>query len=282
MSWKFWTRHPPQPVADTPKDWESIDEFRDLPVQLLIALYSQEDNCFIVFINHDGDVDYKTIGQCDQKLLSKDCGKILSRIAVLEAVPVSHLPVGTRIAFRAMLGEGLARSLHDDHANAKSLLDAANQFVSARNQEVARRWFVCATSLAVVGALCAAAVMWLNRESLTATWGEHYIPIAVGCAAGATGAYFSVLTRAAKIPLDPTAGRLLHYMEGGGHVVAGMIGAVFVYLAMKAGIVAPKLLDLGLVGQALACMVGGASERLVPTIIRKVDVTKADTAKNEK
>jgi hypothetical protein len=286
IRWKrpFWCKWCPksEPESAIKRDWEENEAFKHLPVKSLIHWSAHEADCFIVFINTDGDVDWKTTGECDKKIKDKECGKVLSRIAVLEAVPTSHLPQKTQLNFRSMLGESLARCLHDDYANAKTLLDAANQFVSARNQEVARRWFICATALATLLALAIAAPPWVSRSSLATRWGEQFIPLLVACASGAIGALFSVLTRAAKIPLDPAAGRLLHYVEGIGHVAAGMIGGIFVYLAMKAGIFAPKLLELGLVGQALACMVGGASERLVPTIIRKVDVTKADTAKHEK
>jgi hypothetical protein len=180
-----------------------------------------------------------------------------------------------------MLGEGLARCLHDDYGNGKAILDAANQFVSARNQETARKWLVCATSVATTAVLLLAIPLWLGRSSVSLTWGQHFLPLLIACVSGALGALFSVLIRAAKIPLDPAAGPWLHYLEGAAHVVAGMVGAIFVYLAMQAGIIAPRLLELGLVGTALACMVGGMSERLVPTIIRKVDVTRADPAKHE-
>ncbi len=280
----FWCRWCPksEPGSAIKHEWEEHEDFKHLPVKSLIHWSAHDADCFFVFINNDGDVDWKTTGECDKKLKDKECGKVLSRIAVLEAVPISHLPEMTRLNFRSMLGESLARCLHDDFANAKMLLDSANQFVSERNQEVARRWFISAAALATLVALVIAGPLWLSRSSLASTWGEHFMPLVVACAFGAAGAMFSVLTRAARIPLDPAAGRLLHYIEGIGHVAAGMIGGTFVYLAMKAGIFAPKLLESGIVGQALVCMVGGASERLVPTIIRKVDVTMADTAKHEK
>lgn len=284
MNLKFWRRSRPsnQPAAPSSKDWESVEEFKNLPVLELIHLSEQDDGCFIVFLNYEEDVDYKTTKACDQKISDDKCGKVLSRISVLEAVPIWHLPKRTRIAFRSMLGESLARALHGDHPNAKALLDAANLFVAARNQELARRWFVTSASIAAIFLFAISIPIWLHRASLAASWGVHFIPIVIACVAGAAGALFSVLTRAAKIPLDPSAGPLLHFIEGAGHIAAGMIGSIFVYLALKTGLFAPKLLEFGLVGQALACMVAGTSERLVPTIIRKVDMTRADTAKGEK
>ncbi|HWE97626.1 MAG TPA: hypothetical protein VG269_26965 [Tepidisphaeraceae bacterium] len=281
MCWKFWHKYPPPSKIQPVEEWHSVESFKNLPVLQLIAFSCSDDrkNCFIIFLNHNEDVDYATTGECDQKITNEKCGKTVSRIATLEVVPIQHLSRKTRLDFRAMLAEGLARAMHDDHANAKAILDAANQFVAARNQETGRRWLLQAAELATLMALSAAGFLWLGREGLTVKWGVQFIPVVTGCAAGATGALFSLLTRVAKIPLDPAAGRGQHYLEGAGHILAGMIGAVFVYLAMKAGLFAPKLLEVGLGGQALGCMIGGASERLVPTIIKKVDVTKADTAK---
>jgi hypothetical protein len=280
MCWFFYCKSPPIQKCEraSVRDWDKDPEFKGLPVRLLISWSTREKGSFLVFINEDNDVDYKTTGDCDQLIRGKDCSKVLSRIAVLEAVPISNLPEKIRLDFAAMLGEGLARAMNEDAANAKTLLDAASQFISARNQEVARRWLLSAAGIATAVVVTIAVPLWLFRTSLTASLGNHFIGLLVALASGALGSLFSVLTRAANIPLDPAAGKLLHCVEGAGHVVAGMIGAIFVYFAMKAGVFAPKLLELGLVGQALACMVGGASERLVPTIIRKVDVTKADSA----
>jgi hypothetical protein len=65
MSWKFWCKWCPRecPKAPTVRDWEEITEFRDLPVRVLISWSQQEKGSFIIFVNTDEEVDYKTTGE---------------------------------------------------------------------------------------------------------------------------------------------------------------------------------------------------------------------------
>jgi hypothetical protein len=250
------------------KDGEWEHKWPGLPVEVLVTWCEE----FVVFLDPDLDVDYKTADSLDQLVGTPEVGKTLSEVRVLEAIPICHLDPQMRLAFRKMLGEAVARAFEEDHANAAVLLAEAREFVLARNQEIARRWLVSASGLATSAVVLLCVAAWAWQAGPHGLLGEEATPFIVSCGAGAVGALLSILRRAARLPLDPSAGRRLHYIEGVGHVAAGMIGGVMVWLAMKAGLVAPKLLDAGLAAQALLCMVGGASERLVPTLIRRVDV----------
>ncbi len=264
------------------KDWEQIPEFKNLPVELLINWAGDCTDAFIVFINYRGDVDYKTIGKYDQVIESPLCGSILNQIETLEAVPIEHLAQQTKLDFRAMLAASLARALSEDQKNATALINEAKQFITARNQELARRWFLEAALRATIITLIFSAICWLFRGRLTLLMGSDFMPLVIVWASGSLGAMFSVLTRTANIPLDPAAGRALHYLEGTARIIAGVIAATFVYLAMTTGVIATKLVAYNLGGEALLCMVAGASERFVRTIIKKVDIVGNDRGEEEK
>ncbi|MDG7002267.1 MAG: hypothetical protein JRN15_24485 [Nitrososphaerota archaeon] len=264
------------------KDWEQISAFKGLPVQLLINWTGASPDAFIVFINDRGDVDYKTIGKYDQIIESPECGAILNQIETLEAVPIEHLAQQTKLDFRAMLGASLARALSDDQKNAASLINEAKQFVSARNQELARRWFLEAALCATIVTVIFSALCWVFRSLFIFLMGTDFMPLVIVWAAGASGALFSVLTRTTNIQVDPAAGRALHYLEGTARIIAGIIAATFVYLAMTTGVIATKLVGYNLGGEALLCMVAGASERFVRTIIKKVDIVGNDRGEEEK
>jgi len=84
---------------------------------------------------------------------------------------------------------------------------------------------------------------------------------------------FSILLRVGRATLDSSAGRLLHYVEGGARILAGVIGAGICVLAIKAGVL------LEIVNESrnqffifFLCCAAGSSERLLPTFIRKVEL----------
>ena len=266
---------------ETNRDWESVDDFRDLPVQRLINFSTGDLGNFIVFINSEGDIDWKTTGIYDNKVREKECNKILGRIAILDVIPAPQLPDAVIMEFRTLLAEALARCIHDDVASSKSLLDTASKFISERNQEVGRWWLVSAATLATILVLAVVAIVWISRAIFVPFLGINFFPLLVASASGAIGSLLSVLTRAAKLPLEPNAGRYLHYVEGVAHIVVGTIGGLVVYLAIRAGLLAPEFLKTGMAGQVLACMVGGSSERLVPAIIRRVEVAASAGARAE-
>jgi hypothetical protein len=88
-----------------------------------------------------------------------------------------------------------------------------------------------------------------------------------------------VLTRLGTNSLDPSAGERLHSLEGGARVVAGAIGAVFAQLAVQLSLILGVLKGFGLPALMFVALVAGASERLVPTIIKKTEDDAASSGK---
>ncbi len=266
-----------KPLSNHPitehKDWEEIPAFKNLPVRLLIAWDGVKENAFIVFLNHRLDVDYKTVPQGEYDAKLKQSGEILARIEKLEAVPSSHLPIPIKEAFRSLLGTSLVRMLHDDPTNATSLITEAVQFVNARNQEIARKWLLLASLFCTAAIVVGSAIAWACRPFLTALMGADTIPFIIATTSGAAGALFSVLTGTTKLQLDPAAGKSIHYIEGVARIIAGLIAAIFIYLALASGVVASRLVHAAsLPAEALLCMVAGTTQRWVPTIIKKVEI----------
>jgi len=88
------------------------------------------------------------------------------------------------------------------------------------------------------------------------------------------GALISVISRTQSISMDVATGRLVYYIEGAARILLGMLGAFLIALSVKANLI------LGVVNNTkdyefpfllLLCMVAGASERLVPNLIRQVE-----------
>ncbi len=239
---------------------------------------------FIVFLDKSLEVDWENTPEHEKLLDAQkvDPGKIQGRITCLEAVPIDHLSESIRRAFRSILGESMCVALDGDMKGAQSLLGKAEEFITARNHEHARQWYVWASvwaTIAFVGATWAAASLYARMYTPP---DDAKADILTAGMAGATGALLSILLRVGRAPLDPAAGAAIHRLEGAARIAVGVIGAIIVLCAIRSGLVLPQLRNRH--GIALACFVAGASERLASGIIEHVETTlnKAAQKRSEK
>jgi len=172
-----------------------------------------------------------------------------------------------------MIGEGLARLFEFDAVSAKEMFEEAAKYGIARNQEVARCWYLIATGLTTGIFSIILSTIWLWRESLRNAVGATALSIGLAACIGAVGAFLSVLSRIGNSPLDPSAGRTPHYVEATGRVLIGSISAATVLLAIKIGLGPSILNDKGIVGIALIAILSGFSEKFAPTIIKRVEMS---------
>ena len=179
-----------------------------------------------------------------------------------------------------MVGEGLVRALDFQGDCANQMLDKAAEYGAARNQEIARFWYL---SGAVVTATVFATVLliaFLNSDFGIKILGETKFFIGLGSCVGALGALFSVLLRAGKIPLDPSAGRTLHQFEGGGRILIGVLSASVIQVAAHIGIAFSIFAQKGNAGMFIIAFAAGFSEQLAHTIIKKVEITSSPKEKH--
>src|SRR5690606_22261496 len=139
--------------------------------------------------------------------LPQGLSAITSRAAQLEAVQIQALSNSARLAFRCLIGEGIARALEGDMGAASSTLDAAEAFVKARLEERARTWHLVIALIAGVLAVLALTGIGLFDKCGGFRLCEEVPVEPVYCGLmGIFGAVFSVASRANKISADPAAG----------------------------------------------------------------------------
>jgi hypothetical protein len=234
---------------------------------------------FIVWLDENRDVEWETTQAYDEELEKKgfDFGDVSNRVAFLQAVPTNHLSHEIKTAYRTMLGEGLCRGLEQDNESAMTILDQAEEFVTARNREQARLWYVAASGTATLSFVLLTPAVAYGLPRLLSNASDATSNVLLAGLGGATGALFSILLRVGKAPLDPSAGRPIHLMEGFGRIVVGVIGAAIVLSASRAGFILPNLTSNS--GLALLCLVAGASERLVPGLVDSVELSASNSGK---
>lgn len=253
-------------LAPEEKHW------RKLPIADVIF----SDPSFIVFINTDGGVDWRTSEEYYKVGYKSDIEhySILNEAALLEATPSRGWDPELVRHYRWLIGEALSRSFADDYINARKMLAAAGSYILARSQEQSRYWYVLASASAVLPFWLLALILLGLRNFDIAPIRNEYFWLALSAVGGATGAFLSITTRSSTLNFDSSSGQRLHIIEGVGRIVGSAIAGLLVAVAVKAGLV------LGTIGtdptklhliQVLASIAAGAGERLAPSIISSTD-----------
>lgn len=228
---------------------------------------------FIVYVDSEQAVQWRTT---DHHKMPEYCGEVLNMVAALEAKSQFISDLKDLRVVRRRIGEGLARCL-DGYPKANSLaaLREVELELKIRNKEISWKWyFLSAMKLTAILVVCFA-ILWLLRDFVRACVGAAAFEVIIGTICGAVGALLSVMSRSNRLIMDANAGKVLHQLEGLSRIGAGLIGALLVALSIKAGIIFG---GTSFMGNPLAlllafCIVAGASERLVPSLIATFEKT---------
>lgn len=232
-----------------------------------VEILVDSDDDFIVYLDEDHYVEWN---MNDNNLLGKGTGSYLNRVGQLEAIDTRHLHLSRKIPFKRMVAEGVARLFdksqpEQNFTAAKEALDFAEQWITARNTELARSWYLLGSGVAALVAVGTALILGYQYDSLHAL---PYFKLMIGTAFGGIGAWLSVIQRSRTTGLDVAAGPVLHHIEGAFRIMAGSLGAMLIALAIHAGLfVQSNRLSVILV----ICMIAGVSERLVPSFIEQME-----------
>lgn len=205
---------------------------------------------------------------------------IFNRVSLLEAFQIDGLSNEVRTSFRRMIGEGVARLLLSrDVGAANQILDKAEEYANARNLDLARRWYVSAAGAVCAVALVVAFITWALQGAVMAKLGGTAFDLLMTTCSGAVGASISLLLGTQNRPLDAIAGRPAHVFAGVTRVVTGMGGAALAALAVKVNVLAGFVVGTAHPFAALMLVgaVAGASERLVPDMITRIEGSLNET-----
>lgn len=203
---------------------------------------------------------------------AKKC-QILADAALLEARPCSDLPSDIQRDYRILIGEALVSCFEYDYETAGRLINSANQYISARSQELSRYWYVIACFNSIIPFVVAATFFWWLRDEVIKNLGSSVFWLMFSACAGALGGLFSVLLRTGQISFDSASGRKVHNLEAVARILTGAIAGGVVALAARSELLFPTLLKGTKTEYVLLFLsiVAGSGERLASSIIEKFD-----------
>lgn len=230
---------------------------------------------FIVFIDHDNDLDWITSDEYDAKG-HKDISKhhdVVNKIALLECKPLNHFDDKTIVNYKRLLGEALSRSLKDDYVKALNILEHAEGYIKDRGSELARKWYLDTAGKTTIIILIVGIYAWMFRVSCVEIFGKTAFYLYLSMVSGALGALLSIIFRMGKENLDCLAGKEIHERESIFRIVAGMLSAYLGALLVSADLFLPVFSKVNKTEVALVLIgfIAGMSERFAPSILGKVE-----------
>ncbi len=250
----------------TREPWGEID---------LQHLVYELENSFIVFIDDDDDVDWKTKDAYVTANQAKFDASlpVINAAANTESLPCSNLGPHNKLKFKRLVGEAIARGLSFDTVRAEQMTAYARDYNQTRNREISRYWQLATCGYFIAAAIILGFAVWFSRPSFDAQYQSRtFIVLLLAGISGMVGAFFSITSRMANLGTENGSSLTLHIAESLTRIFTGGISGVFGVVAVKSGLVLSNLIkgpddmwNVLLVGLA-----AGLSERFVPSIIAKV------------
>jgi len=238
-------------------------------------LIYESEKSFIVFLDKNIDVDWKTSDSYDEKGPQdpKKHNEVLNRAATIECIPNEHHSNSIRVNFKRMIGEGVARSLCHDYDNAERVLGKAENYINNRNIETARFWQLRSGLVLGVCFIPLAIIIWLLRSSLLIQLGETTFFALLSACSGGLGAALSLIFRIGKSQITSEAEQKLHVLEATSRIFGGAISGLLISFLVKLRILVPIFNNASNthIAMVTAALIAGASERWIPSLIARIE-----------
>lgn len=249
-------------------DYDSIKEGAiDKELNKIVKILIVATEKFTVYIDANNNIQW--YGDTPS---TPDFGDIINTTTRLE-VYSEFLDDAIKLTLRRQIGEAIARAIEENYAQAKEICALVHDEIKDRRREQAWIWYF--SSAYAVSGICFLFMVigWCFRGVIKECIGATAFFVLFCSMAGAIGALISISTRSQTIILDSQAGKILHFAEGMARMLTGLFSGAIVTLSIKSGIFLNGLnVEKGaLSATLLICLLAGASERFVPSMIKKID-----------
>lgn len=217
---------------------------------------------YIVYIDPENDIDWKDT-RAKKDWTPDDNARWAQSIAKLSnahAEPTGHLSFNTIRAFKLKLGAGYVLAMNRCFDEVDNVVKDSIRFLRQRNSEKSRQLFLIYSTICILAILG----LWLWNTDLKVVKEDWALTLLFGT----FGSYFSIWTRYGKLTMTGLSTKALHFLETLTRMIIGAISASVVLLAVKCGLILPKLAEtaplwfFGLTGFA-----AGFSERLIDSLM---------------
>lgn len=246
--------------------------FPPLNKEISRLVISEKD--YIVFLDKDYNVHWSCSMDYSKKM-PPGYGAVLNRMGVLESESTLLAKNRKLELVRRLLGESIARLFDDnsDSTSADKILDKAEKLMNDVGDTSSRVFYLLGSvTMGLIGLLLMLLAVLL-RACIVKHLGDGSFELTLGSLCGAPGAVLFVAWRSDTIKMNYAMGLNIHFLEGMIRGFVAIIGAFIVALAVKVNIIGGFVKETvdPLLVTLLLCLASGASERILPSLISKLE-----------
>jgi hypothetical protein len=244
---------------------------------------------YIVYLDVDNEYGWETTDEFDKSFSEaekSERNKIIADIEQQQHTPaVNYLNKNAKKSYYRLLGECCLYALTKNFSVAENRLEYTKRYIEDRTVEISRKWQIRYCLLILLIVLAISVNVYLNAEAIS-SWlsiDVNTIMQARFFAFGAMGTTLSVISKNGRQTFNCESGRMLNFLEILSKMVTTGIYCFIIILLFSLDFVFTGLENVhGDEVLYLACILSGFSERLVPSILQKIELRGTnDTQKNE-
>ena len=233
-------------------------------------LIQYESKRFIVFVDHENDLDWEVTDDFEQKMREGNKGlqAVLAGVDVLgHQASIRYFSEKTKQALMWHLGRSVVLALNGYEDLAQQMLDKARKFSFEQTSEITRKWQLTYAFIIYVVVLVIFLVALFIEWVFDYTVGDVIPSIFYGC----TGVMLSSIQMSGKMHFDCGSGKWLHFLQVASKYVAGGIGSCFLIALYQSGMLFQNVQDTANGNGILFVLgtLGGFSERMVPSLLER-------------
>ncbi|SEA21645.1 hypothetical protein SAMN05660964_01138 [Thiothrix caldifontis] len=250
----------------------------------------QNKERYIVYFDDSLNLRWEFHADVKDRVNAYACMMEIEHIA---ALPIDYLSKKHLMAWGKMLAHAISLATMHKVEDAAKVAKSAKRFINARAREKARFWWVQASIACSFLLFVIYAITLFNFLKAIDLGGIKYdeilhnelFLIATAIIFGVIGSQFSILERLGSIEVDPSAGRVVYWVDAVVRILTGAFAAVVSYAALKSDIILGFLNTESVTSLnnkyfwivAFISMLSGFSERFVPSLLRKAEEENGNT-----
>ena len=204
-----------------------------------------------------------------------DFGLVNNKVLFLEGI-TNNLYSGRKLrSTNYLLAQGLARILDDKHSrNANQILVEFEKSLEEQGRQLLKIEFVVSSFFTTFFLLVILSLSWIFRFNIELMLGKDAFDVLIAAYCGGIGAFVSSFIRSLNFTADIRVPKLVYSLDGALRIFYGVIAGFIISLAVKSNVLFGVVNDLKGISMVLICFlatIAGASEYLVPSIIKKVE-----------
>ncbi len=227
-------------------------------------------NTFIVFMDEDDVIQWATSGHAE----CENFGEIQNQISYWESISNRLFTKQESYDYKSLLAEGYARVLDEGKLeNAQKIIAQTVERIERHGKEVLRQKYLMAglTSSAVIAVLIILTIFL--KGFLLNILDRNVLAICLSGLMGGMGAFVSSMIRSKNYNPDITISKQIHVIDGVLRIIYGVIAGAIIAIGIKANIIFGFIneLDKSIYVTTFLGAIGGASELLLPNIIKQIE-----------